>query len=123
MTEILSQEGYTVVPANNGAEARSLFGREEFDLVITDSDLPFLNGNELAAQIKAMAPAQPILMVSQVWRRPGPDSPVDAALHRSCHPERLRQVVAELLTRELVLVAEGTDLADKAAADLELASA
>ena len=97
LAAFLVQEGYTVVQVNNGAEAFATFERDRFDLIITDFKLPFLDGSELAALVKRTAPSQPILMISEVWRKPSPANPVDATLHRSCHPARLRQVIAELL--------------------------
>lgn len=100
LTGWLSQDPYTIVQVNNGAEALALFKGGGFDLVITDFKLPFMNGSELAAHIKQLNPWQPVLMISPFWQPPGPDNPVDASLHRSCQPERLRQVVAELMARQ-----------------------
>jgi CheY-like chemotaxis protein len=97
LTGLLLQDWDSIVHANNGAEGLALFRQGSFDLVITDSEMPFLNGNELAEQIKQRAPSLPILMLSSSWQRPGPDNPVDASLHRRCQPQRLRQVVDELL--------------------------
>jgi DNA-binding response OmpR family regulator len=68
----LSIDAYTVVESNNGAEAFSLFTRSQFDLVMTDFELPFMRGNELAARIKQLAPRQPILMITGYGKRPGP---------------------------------------------------
>src|ERR1035437_5619650 len=61
---LLSLDEHTVIEASNGAEALDLFKREQFDLVITDFEMPKMKGNELAARIKQLAPAQPILMIT-----------------------------------------------------------
>src|SRR5262245_32528715 len=78
---LLSIDGHTVVQATNGDEALEHFGRDQFDLVITDYAMPGMAGDELAWNIKSVAPALPIIMItghSCVLK--GPDNPVDAVL-------------------------------------------
>src|ERR1017187_1873810 len=82
---LLRQDGYTVVEANNGAEALGLFTRSQFDLVVTDYEMPFVKGNELAARIKQLAPCQPILMITGYRHESGPNNPVDAILTNPFH--------------------------------------
>jgi DNA-binding response OmpR family regulator len=93
----LSVHPYTIVEANNGAEALGLFRHGGFDLVMTDFELPFLKGNELATRIKQLAPRQPILMITGHGKRPGPDNPVDAVLNKPLDFGQLRTVMARLL--------------------------
>src|ERR1019366_8962648 len=45
--QLLSRDEHSVVHANNGVEALSLFTRGQFDLVMTDFEIPFMKGNEL----------------------------------------------------------------------------
>ncbi len=94
----LATDAYTVVEANNGAEAFSLFARGQFDLVMTDFEIPFMKGNELAARIKQLAPRQPILMITGYGKRPGPDNPVDAVLNKPLDLDQLRTAMATLLS-------------------------
>jgi CheY-like chemotaxis protein len=94
---MLSKDEHTVVETNNGAEAFSLFSRGRFDLVMTDLEIPFMKGNELAARIKQVAPGQPILMITGYARKPGPDNPVDAVLNKPVSPDQLRAAMAKLL--------------------------
>ncbi|MFO1500762.1 MAG: response regulator [Verrucomicrobiota bacterium] len=94
----LRQEAYTIVQANNGAEGLALFRQGSFDLVITDYQMPFLSGCELAVHIKGLDPMRPVLMMSGSWQRPSPENPVDASLPLGCNPARLREVLAELLS-------------------------
>jgi DNA-binding response OmpR family regulator len=80
---VLELEGHKVTEARNGAEALSLFTVGEFDLVITDFEMPVMKGNKLASGIKLAAPSLPILMVSAsegVCR--GVENPVDALLKK-----------------------------------------
>ena len=95
---LLSRDEHTVVEANNGAEAFALFARGQFDLVVTDSEIPFLKGSELAAKIKQLAPRQPILMITGYQRRPSPDNPVNAVLNKPFDLNQLRKAMAELVS-------------------------
>ena len=94
---LLARDEHTVVHANNGVEALSLFTRGQFDLVMTDFEIPFMKGNELAARIKQLAPWQPILMITGHGKRPGPDNPVDAVLNKPFDLDQLRTAMAKLL--------------------------
>ena len=95
---LLARDEHTVVEANNGAEAFSLFTTGQFDLVVTDFEIPFMKGNELAARIKQLAPRQPILMITGHGKRPAPDNPVDAVLNKPVGLDQLRTAMAKLLS-------------------------
>ena len=41
-----------------------MFKRDRFDLVITDYLMPEMRGDEMAANLKRLAPSQPILMLT-----------------------------------------------------------
>jgi CheY-like chemotaxis protein len=56
---LLSEDCHTVVQAHNGAEAFALFLSRKFDVVLTDFQMPFVNGDELATLIKRVAPSNP----------------------------------------------------------------
>lgn len=80
---MLELDGHRVTEAGNGAEALNLFTIGEFDIVITDLEMPVMKGNELAASIKLLAPSLPILMVTASERAPGDvENPVDALLNK-----------------------------------------
>jgi CheY-like chemotaxis protein len=79
----LELEGHHVTEASNGAEALKLFAIGVFDLVITDFEMPVVNGDLLAVNIKLMAPLLPILMITASARaRRGAENPVDALLNK-----------------------------------------
>ncbi len=96
---VLGQSGYRVVEANNGAEALGLFAQGHFDLVMTDYEMPFLKGNELAARIRQLAPRQPILMMTGFGHRASADNPVDMVMSKPLDFNRLRMIM-ELLLNE-----------------------
>ncbi len=50
---VLQQEGFEVIQAKDGREALALFEGEKPDLVLTDYDMPFMNGLELIRAIRA----------------------------------------------------------------------
>src|SRR5258708_5727656 len=76
IAELLTMDEHTVVEANNGAEAYSMFVQGHFDLVMTDCVMPFLSGDELAVRIRQFAPQQPILMITGKNHKPSPSNPV-----------------------------------------------
>ncbi|MBL0226420.1 MAG: sigma-54-dependent Fis family transcriptional regulator [Geobacteraceae bacterium] len=61
---LLEREGYEAVEAKNGQEALELFETSLFDLVISDIQMPGINGIELLARIKKLAPEVPVLMIT-----------------------------------------------------------
>jgi len=48
----LKRQGYETVTARNGRDALDLLEREQIDLVISDMNMPVLNGFELACEIR-----------------------------------------------------------------------
>ena len=96
---LLSLDEHTVIEAGNGVEALDLFRRDQFDLVITDFEMPKMKGNELAARIKQLSPAQPILMITAYVEKLGDsDNPVDAILNKPFELQALRRVMADFLS-------------------------
>ena len=61
---ILELEGHKVVLASDGLCALHLFGEHNFDLVITDFNMPNMNGNELSKKIKELKSDVPIIMIT-----------------------------------------------------------
>jgi len=60
----LTSEGYQVTRAADGRQAAKLVTAAEFDLVILDIMLPYLDGFELAALIRSKSPQLPILILT-----------------------------------------------------------
>ena len=95
--DLLAQDEHVVVEANNGAEAYALFTKGQYDLVMTDFLMPFVNGDELAVRIRQLAPQQPILMMTGRDFKCRPGSPVNAVLHKPFDYMDLQQEIAKLL--------------------------
>lgn len=65
ITFILQQMGWEVVEAGSGVDAlEAVVSEREFDLVITDILMPYLNGIQLIEQLKRQYPCLPILVTS-----------------------------------------------------------
>lgn len=95
---LLELDGHLVTEASNGAEALSLFTVGEFDLVITDFEMPAMKGNELAAKIKLLDSSLPILMITASERaRLDAENPVDALLHKPLTVPELHYALGKLL--------------------------
>jgi CheY-like chemotaxis protein len=56
--------GYEVISANNGNEAIEILSKCHFDLVITDYNMSFMNGEELTKFIKKNYPDIKVILVS-----------------------------------------------------------
>jgi CheY-like chemotaxis protein len=96
---MLCMDDHIVTEAGNGQEALDLFAPERFDLVITDYIMPLMKGDELARNIKRLAPSEPVLMITgSAGELDGIRGSVDAVLNKPFIFEDLRHAVAELLS-------------------------
>ncbi len=64
LKQLLLDEGYRVSTANNGASGVALFLRQNFDLVITDNNMPGMNGLDVIKRINNIVKVPIILMSS-----------------------------------------------------------
>ena len=101
---ILALDGHQVETAASGEAALALFGKDRFDLIIADYELSFMNGDKLAAAIKALDPNQPLVLITayaealQSAATPLPD--VDLVISKPFDSQELRQAVTRLLTNK-----------------------
>lgn len=65
---ILRAQGYRVTTAENGAEALALIERERYAMVVSDCDMPVVDGLELTRQLREQYSADtlPVMMVSSL---------------------------------------------------------
>lgn len=64
MRRALTHAGFEVHEAANGALARDLFRIGQFDVVITDVNMPVIGGLELLRHLKLEQPDLPVVLVS-----------------------------------------------------------
>ena len=101
VAEYLTADGHVVRMAGDGREAWETFLQGRFDLVITDQAMPEMNGDDLAAAIKQVAPAVPVILLSGFadFRREGADAGcgADIAVGKPITLAALRQAVAHCM--------------------------
>ena len=98
---MLAFDGHDVQTANSGPDALKLFEKGKFDLVITDFAMPVMKGDALAAAVKAIAPEQPIVMITayaEMLQSSGnPLSGVDFVISKPFLLENLREAIVKVL--------------------------
>lgn len=94
---ILTLAGHDVVTAHNGRGALEKFGTGRFDIVFTDYSMPGMKGDQLAAAVKAIAPEQPIVMISGLANAIATPANVDLILTKPFLPTELRHAIAQLM--------------------------
>lgn len=102
-TQVLRGAGHTVIACEDGlkglTEARERI--TEIDAVVTDSRMPGLSGQELIAQIRALRPEMPILVVSGGIEEGAARVPADVRtvyLSKPLAPDGLRVELDRLLS-------------------------
>lgn len=98
---ILESDGYRVALAGNGLEALATITEDQPDIVVTDLQMPKMNGLELVSEIKARYPSLPVILTTGV----GSESIAAQALHRgatSYVPKRdLDEILSETVHQVL----------------------
>jgi len=101
---MLSFDGHLVETASNGKQALAMFEDGKYDLIITDFSMPSMKGDELAAAIKAIAPTQPVVMITAYAEMlQGSDNPltgVDFIISKPFLLENLREAIAKVTPRK-----------------------
>jgi len=80
LKNILETAGYVVTTAVDGADAYTKAKSEEFDLVVSDVDMPRMNGFELTAKIKKNEKLKeiPVILVTSLESRDDRERGIDA---------------------------------------------
>jgi len=96
---LLRLDAHVVTEAANGSEAVALFAVGEFDVIITDHDMPEMSGDELVANIRRLSDTQPILVITACADRLiRQESAADAILGKPFGVAELRETLAALLS-------------------------
>ena len=97
---MLNFDGHRVETASGGKEALALMEKNQFDLVITDFEMPVMKGDELAAAIKARSPNQPGVMITayaEMLQASGNRlTDVDLVISKPFLLEHLREAIAKV---------------------------
>jgi CheY-like chemotaxis protein len=91
---LLKIDRHRVTEAANGHEALLLFTGSHYDLVITDYLMPEMRGDDLVQNIRNIAPAQPILMLTAYADKLAASGiPSEGLLAKPVSVEGLRQAI------------------------------
>jgi len=104
---ILRNAGYFVRTALDGAAGLSLFESASWDLVITDRQMPRMDGERLAQEIKGIAPKTPLILITGLALgelRPGL---FDAVLRKPFSKAALLASVEDVLQEEPAAIPQG----------------
>jgi CheY-like chemotaxis protein len=100
---ILEEQHFTITTAINGEDALEVYAKGKFDLVVTDFRMPKMNGIELIRQIRAIQPAQRVILVSGFVEALGMDEKstgADAVVNKGAYEiPHLQRAVTKLLAR------------------------
>jgi DNA-binding NtrC family response regulator len=101
LTKILERKGYVVDAASTGEEALRRFEQTNYDLVITDLNMPVMDGMQLLRAMKerGLQPATVVLTGHGTIQSAVEAMKLGAGdyLIKPCHPDELLMVVAQLL--------------------------
>lgn len=64
VSKILTDEGFNIESASDGAEALSLLSGKHFDLVLLDTNMPTMNGFQLLKTMKQNNIVIPVIILS-----------------------------------------------------------
>jgi CheY-like chemotaxis protein len=97
VSRILDFMGFEVALAGNGVEALALFIDSSFDLVLTDLEMPMMDGWGLTHCIKARSPNTPVVLMTgadrDTVRKKVERGPVDSVIFKPFRLEDLQRTV------------------------------
>ncbi len=95
--------GSQVCTASDGPVALEALHRQSFDLILTDYDLPHLNGLEVARSAQRLSPSTRIILMTGAFFREGLPAGAHGVLNGVLHkPFTLRQL-GKLLQENAIL--------------------
>lgn len=104
LVSLLESVGYAIVQANDGAQAFDVLSREAVDIVVTDLEMPNVDGLELTRRLKSHATWRglPVVIVttrgSEVDRRRGMEAGADGYVTKG---DLVRQDLVDVVARLL----------------------
>ena len=100
LTKLLSQEGYEVESAANGNDALDLLGQHKVNLVISDINMPDMNGLVFLRELSRKFPSTSVIMITAYG---GVESYLEAMnlgayeyLHKPVRLDELRSVMQKI---------------------------
>lgn len=97
LTGFLSTLGHTVVEAPDGAFAKQAIEADHLDLIVSDLQMPHVDGMVLLAHVQTMASPIPVILISGMWD----DGTRKMAAALGCALQRRKPVDLESFGREI----------------------
>ncbi len=101
IAELLRRSGLVVAEAESGAEGLAKLAEAPLDLVVTDLQMPGMNGWELARASKARTPNLPVIILTGWGESPagseGGNCPADRIVAKPIERLQLLKIIAELV--------------------------
>ena len=101
LSEFMTGDGHTVATAVDGHTGLAAFHRDAFDLVLVDRAMPGLNGDQVAATIKSIAPQTPIILTtgfgSMMQAAGEKPAGIDLILNKPVSLQSLREALARVM--------------------------
>ena len=120
VTQVLKKEGYQVVVAEDGVKGLALVREHKPDLVVSDVQMPLMDGFEVLDQVRAdpaLAATSVILLTSlqdRSYMRLGMTTGADDYLTKPFAPQELREAVSAQLHKRETTHAVHSQVVDKA---------
>ena len=99
LKRILEYSGYEVQTASSGREGLNAFQQGQWDLVTLDRSMPEMNGEEVAAEMRRIAPQVPLILITGFPSAVLRPALFDAVLGKPFRSQELLQCFTEALAR------------------------
>ncbi len=101
LRSVLQKAGFEVIYCKDGQEAFELLSKQNIDLVITDVDMPRMNGIELTRAIRKVdrLAAIPVLVVTKelTYKESSKDAGATGWITKPYNPPKVLELVKSLL--------------------------
>lgn len=97
MRELLEMKYPNVRVAKNGEEALKLYEEKMPDIILTDLQMPIMNGLELLKRIKTIDPKKPVVVITAFDDQAHFAEGADAILIKPINRKKLFQLIDEFL--------------------------
>lgn len=103
LSYIMKERGYKILTASNGLEALEVLATNPIDLVLTDLNMPQMDGVELVKNLRGndVYKDLPVIMVTteggEVDRKTGLEAGVNTYLTKPISPQRLIYEIEKLI--------------------------
>jgi len=103
LSEMLSEDGFTVTTAEDGQAGLEFMSNGQIDLVISDVHMPVMTGPELVSEVRKINPALPVIVLNSIPDRdimPGFKDGSTTCLNKPFDLRDIRAAVQEARARQ-----------------------